>query len=117
MFPGAGIAAPGAMVPGGLAPGAVVPGAVDPGAVLPGAPCSLVPRCSARRLASSCIKLRAAVEVRRVDVRPRVSDVRKNTTASAVEARVKNVAAPLPPKSVWLEPAPNAPASPPPLPD
>jgi hypothetical protein len=50
-------------------------------------------------------------------VRPRVSDVIKNTTANTVEARVKNVAAPLPPKRVWLEPAPNAPASPPPFPD
>jgi len=46
-----------------------------------------------------------------------VSEVRKNTTAITVDARVKNVAAPLPPKSVWLEPAPNAPASPPPFPD
>ena len=48
---------------------------------------------------------------------PRVNEVTKNITARIVVARLKNVAAPRPPKSVWLDPAPKAPASPPPLPD
>jgi hypothetical protein len=46
-----------------------------------------------------------------------VREVRKNVTASTVEARLRNVAAPRPPNRVWLEPAPKAPASPPPFPD
>jgi hypothetical protein len=46
-----------------------------------------------------------------------VSDVRKKTTAKVVAERLRNVAAPRPPKRVWLEPAPKAPARPPPRPD
>jgi len=53
----------------------------------------------------------------REDVMPSVSDVRKKITASTVEARLKKPAAPRPPKRVWLEPPPNAPANPPPFPD
>jgi hypothetical protein len=48
---------------------------------------------------------------------PSVKDVRKKVTARAVVARLRKVAAPRPPKRVWLEPAPNVPASPPPFPD
>jgi hypothetical protein len=43
--------------------------------------------------------------------------VTKKITARVVVARLRNVAAPRPPKRVWLEPAPNVPARPPPFPD
>ena len=55
--------------------------------------------------------------MRLVADRPSVRDVKKNVTASTVAARLKKVAAPRPPNRVWLDPAPNAPASPPPFPD
>jgi hypothetical protein len=50
-------------------------------------------------------------------VRLKVSDVRKKTTARVPAARLRKVAAPRPPKRVWLDPAPNVPARPPPFPD
>jgi len=105
-----------------LGAGAEVCGAVPPTDAPAGFPCGLEgavaggssPRCPLRR-ASSWIRLvRAPV---REALSPRVSDVRKKTTARIVVARLRKVAAPRPPKSVWLEPAPKAPASPPPLPD